>query len=152
MREQAGKQLEKNLYIIGLCLPCVGLMLWMLWQLLPAAAVEMLKVPCIFHTITGLYCPGCGGTRAVKEFLKGNWILSFFYHPIVLYGFLIYFWFMLSHTIEQLSKHRLQIGMRYRDIYLWIALAIVIINTAVKDIALTAFHTDILKILDMMCH
>lgn len=25
-----------------------------------------IRIPCFFHTITGLFCPGCGGTRAME--------------------------------------------------------------------------------------
>ena len=42
-------------------------------------------VPCLFHLITGLYCPGCGGTRAARYLLHGQIMKSFWYHPLVLY-------------------------------------------------------------------
>ena len=29
-------------------------------------------IPCYFHKITGLYCPGCGATRCILSLLKGN--------------------------------------------------------------------------------
>lgn len=45
----------------------------------------MFHMPCIFHLLTGWYCPGCGGTRAVKYLLQGKLLLSFQYHPLVLY-------------------------------------------------------------------
>lgn len=45
----------------------------------------MFHIPCIFHLLTGWYCPGCGGTRAVKYLLQGKILLSFQYHPFVLY-------------------------------------------------------------------
>ena len=41
--------------------------------------------PCLFHFFTGFYCPGCGGTRAVRLLLKGDLAGSFQYHPFVLY-------------------------------------------------------------------
>lgn len=28
------------------------------------------SVPCLFHEITGFYCPGCGMTRAVYSFME----------------------------------------------------------------------------------
>lgn len=42
--------------------------------------------PCLFHWITGLYCPGCGGTRAIGALLQGQLLKSFCYHPFVLYA------------------------------------------------------------------
>ena len=41
--------------------------------------------PCLFHLLTGLYCPGCGGTRAFRALLAGNLLLSIRYHPLVAY-------------------------------------------------------------------
>lgn len=140
-------KIEKTLYRIGLCIPLILLCAAIcLLQFRPF--LERFYMPCIFHSFTGWYCPGCGGTRAVMSLLKGAPILSFLYHPFVLYTVVIYVWFMISHTIDYLSCGKTSIGMKYRNIYLWIALAIFIINTAVKDVALTAFHTDIPRILD----
>ncbi|MCD8026355.1 MAG: DUF2752 domain-containing protein [Clostridiales bacterium] len=31
---------------------------------------------CTFHRLTGLYCPGCGNTRALFALLEGNILLS----------------------------------------------------------------------------
>ena len=30
------------------------------------------KIPCPFHKLTGLYCPGCGFTRLIFALLEGN--------------------------------------------------------------------------------
>ena len=38
------------------------------------------RIPCLFHELTGFYCPGCGGTRAVLALLAGHPVLSFLYH------------------------------------------------------------------------
>ena len=40
-------------------------------------------IPCGFRLVTGLHCPGCGGTRAVWHLLHGN-ILSCLRHNILL--------------------------------------------------------------------
>lgn len=34
--------------------------------------MERIAIPCIFNKVTGLYCPGCGITRAIRTLLKGN--------------------------------------------------------------------------------
>lgn len=41
---------------------------------------------------------------------------------------------LLSQTIERLSHHKLPLAMHYKDRYLWIGLAILIINCMVKNI------------------
>lgn len=48
--------------------------------------------PCLFHQLTGLYCPGCGSTRALHRLLHGNlagaWRASpllFLFLPLLIY-------------------------------------------------------------------
>ncbi len=126
---------EHALYLMGwaalllLALAALGIRVWTeVWgKALP---------PCMLQKLTGLYCPGCGGTRAIITLLQGRPIISFLYHPLVLYTAVIGGWFMLSHTIEKLSKGRLPIGMSYRDVWMWGALCLVGVNFAVKNILL----------------
>ena len=33
-------------------------------------------LPCLFHVITGLYCPGCGAGRASYNILHGNFLTA----------------------------------------------------------------------------
>ena len=145
MEQKEQRQIEQTLYRIGLCLPCIGAALFSVRRWLPGAVLNMVFLPCMFHKATGLYCPGCGGTRAVLALLEGQILQSFFYHPIVVCSAALYLWFMLSHTVEHLSGRRLKIGLPYRNAYLYAALAVIVINTAVKNIALTAFRVDLLK-------
>ena len=41
--------------------------------------------PCLFHLVTGAYCPGCGGTRALLALLHGRLADSIRLNPLVLY-------------------------------------------------------------------
>lgn len=102
--------------------------------------------PCAFYAITGYYCPGCGGTRAVFALLHGHILRSVLYHPIVLYTAILGGWFMISQTIERFSKGRVKIGMHFRTIYLWLALALVVVHFIIKNI-LVYNGSDILNIL-----
>ena len=38
---------------------------------------------CLFHSLTGLPCPGCGLTRAFSSLLHGQVAAAFAYHPFV---------------------------------------------------------------------
>ena len=100
--------------------------------------------PCTLNAITGYYCPGCGGTRAAVALLRGKVLRSVFYHPIVLYAAVFGGWFMISQSIERLSRHRIQIGMHYRNIYLWIALVIVVLNCLVKNLAIALWGVSLM--------
>ena len=127
--------LDKCFYIIGwVCIGIAGIVFlsakFGLFQKLGGFP------PCMFHRLTGYYCPGCGGTRAVIALFRGKILTSLYFHPIVVYTAVLGGWFMLSQTIERLSNGKLQIGLHYRDLYLWIALAIIILNCLIKNLLL----------------
>lgn len=116
---------------------------WVCIMLLAVAAIvinvtgtNVLKSmpPCAFNEVTHLYCPGCGGTRSLFALFRGDIIHSFFYHPFNLYAFIICGWFMVSQTVQRVSRNRLKIGMHFRPIYLWLALVIILVNWIVKNL------------------
>jgi hypothetical protein len=39
--------------------------------------------PCVFRALTGLQCPGCGGTRAVYALLHGDVAAAWALNPMV---------------------------------------------------------------------
>lgn len=39
--------------------------------------------PCALHSLTGLQCPGCGGTRALHQLLHGNVRAAFQLNPML---------------------------------------------------------------------
>ena len=44
----------------------------------------LVRVPdCYFETITGLYCPGCGSTRAIRALLNGQIKQAFLFNPLL---------------------------------------------------------------------
>ena len=53
--------------------------------------------PCIFHSLTNLYCPGCGSTRVVYSLIHGDIItalrcniLTVLFIPLLAYSFLAF--------------------------------------------------------------
>ena len=40
-------------------------------------------IPCLFHYVTNLDCPGCGMTRALYSLLHFRFLQAFMYNPII---------------------------------------------------------------------
>lgn len=60
--------------------------------------------PCMFHSVTGFSCPGCGCTRAVAALLRGDFFLSLRNNPVILYCAGLYVVFTASHSAFFLSR------------------------------------------------
>ncbi len=45
--------------------------------------IEKIAPPCLFHRMTGLNCPGCGGTRAISAMLRLDFAAAFWYNPLI---------------------------------------------------------------------
>lgn len=90
------------------------------------------QMPCLFHLLTGWYCPGCGGTRAVKYLLQGNLALSFRYHPLVLYGAVIALAKLASVIAARATGSR-KYELRHGNALAYGALVIVAANWMIKN-------------------
>ena len=98
---------------------------------------------CAFETITGLYCPGCGGTRAVLALFQGHLIKSFIYHPAVPYTFIVYCVFMIRMF---LLKH-FGIGSEKDGrilIFIYIGIVIALVQWIVKLILLIGYGVHVI--------
>ena len=99
--------------------------------------------PCLFHLLTGLYCPGCGGTRAVRAMAAGNLRLSFQYHPLVLYTAAVLTVELLSLAISKAAKNpRWYLG--HETLFVYIAAGIIVVNWIGKNVLLVFFGIDLL--------
>lgn len=38
--------------------------------------------PCVFRKATGIYCPGCGSTRALRALFEGDFFAALRYNPL----------------------------------------------------------------------
>ena len=141
MREQ--KKEENALFLIGWSMVGILFLIYISYRIFPTSLFHT-NAPCVLHTLFGIYCPGCGGPRAISALLHGRLLDSFICHPLVPYTAIIGGWFLISQTIERVSKHKLAIGLHYRDSYLLIALGIVVINFILKNVLLLIWHVDIL--------
>ena len=109
-----------------------GWYLWMTAYVIP----EEIK-GCMMLRVTGIYCPGCGGTRAVMALLRGDIWGSVTYHPAVLYGVLLLLTFFVSQTLMRLTKGKIK-GISMKPWYLYFLLGIIGVNFIVRNVLLLA--------------
>ena len=132
------KSLEEQLYIIGLIALPIAVALGIVFFVFLSPKIQ---TGCIFRAFTGLYCPGCGGTRAVEELFHGHFLKALWYHPFVVYCTGLYAAYMLSHTIAKFYPgiH----GIRFHAWYLYAALALLLINCVTKNYLLFCYGIEL---------
>ncbi|MEY8354136.1 DUF2752 domain-containing protein [Lachnospiraceae bacterium 54-53] len=101
--------------------------------------------PCMFHSLTGFYCPGCGGTRAVRSLLRGDLRMSFQYHPLVLYTVLVFLLEIIIRCASRKWNRPVDHGKRDR-IFILTGAAIVAANWIFKNYMLVFRGVDLLPL------
>lgn len=87
---------------------------------------------CAVKKRCGLPCPGCGGTRAFYYLFQGEFVKSFFYNPVVVYGTLAYIHYMLLYFYRKnISKTVInkEIHIEY---YMYLAIGVLLIQWIIK--------------------
>lgn len=81
MRQSAGKRPKALPFIVFSALALSVLVV--LFFMNPLGNGRGIYPPCLFHAATGLYCPGCGATRAMHRLLHGRMQEAVRYNPLV---------------------------------------------------------------------
>lgn len=127
--------LETRLYRCGwVILIALGVLKLLQKVLFPQFVLSFGTRPCVFYTLTGYFCPGCGGTRSLRALLSGKLFVCAVDFPMIFYAAVVFAWFMIGQTIDRISRHRIPIGMRYRHAWVYASLAIVVIHFVVKNL------------------
>ena len=78
------------------------------WLLLLAGAVYLFVFepgrsgffpPCIFRSLTGFTCPGCGTTRALHEITHGHIFSAFMLNPLLVLALPFLFYALLRYSV-----------------------------------------------------
>ena len=82
--------------------------------------IELIKTvfsaECGFRVRHGIYCPGCGGTRALIALLEGNLIQSLRYNPTTFLFLLDIFLMILFWVIRKKTKQKYRF-IRFQLLY-----------------------------------
>ena len=88
----------------------ITLLMFAVWALLLAMQIEPTKLSdnqCFFYHEWGIFCPGCGGTRAFEYMLHFHFLKSFFYHPFVVTTVFILLFSDLSYILYFITRGKI---------------------------------------------
>jgi len=93
---------------------------------------------CVFHKLTGLNCPGCGGLRALHHLTHGEIVTAFRCNPlfVVLLPFIVYLavcW--LKRGREAFDSN----AIFFRPAVLWTLLAVTLLFSVLRNLPWPAF-------------
>lgn len=138
MKEAYEVRFSRRCYYICLGIIAAAIISLIILHVLGIAPTEIIDSPCVWITCLGIYCPGCGGTRAVEALCKGQLWKSFVYHPLVLYTAVLIGVYVISHTLNIVTKGRIR-AMMFRPVYLYLMIVIIVIQCIVKNVLKFSF-------------
>ncbi len=127
------------LTVIGIC--AIPLLLWLRSVF---GDLEFSLRPCFFPKYLHLYCPGCGGTRAVNYLLQGKVVESLLANPapVCSIPLILRVWGALLYNC--IYGYRKKLVSVFSVPEIWCTFAAYIGYGVIRDFLLVFFHTDYL--------
>lgn len=126
------KDFELILYLIGIVVATVLILAALLLYYIGKYNGDNFFALCYIQYFTGIYCPGCGGTRAFINLIHGNILQSMRYNIFVPYGIVVTLVFYISQTLRFITKGRIK-GVRFYKWFLYGGIIALIISFVTKN-------------------
>ena len=93
---------------------------------------------CWFYSRFHIYCPGCGGTRALTALAHGQVVRSMYYHPAVPFAAVSAGGYLASQTVWRLRGRRGWV-LRWDIRWLYAFLVLLAVNCALRNLLWVGF-------------
>ena len=134
---------DEVVYRIMMAIAAAVLLIAAVFLLFPWLGETFDRMPCALRAMTGLYCPGCGGTRALIALMHGQLLKSLYCNAAVPYTILFAAVYMISHTLKHITRGRVR-GIHYRNRYCYVGLVLLVGNCIWKNYMLLSCHIILL--------
>ena len=124
------KNLNDYVYISVIITVLVLIMFYIIYLLIGKPPI----FNCWIYENFGIYCPGCGCTRALINLVQGNIIKSLYYNPTVLYAVIVLIIYLVGNTIAKVLKKDSKYILKYTPILIYVGIFILIGTCIVKNL------------------
>ena len=124
------KNLNDYVYISVIIIVLVLIMFYIIYVLIGKPPI----FNCWIYENFGIYCPGCGCTRALINLVQGNIIKSLYYNPTVLYAVIVLIIYLVGNTIAKVLKKDSKYILKYTPILIYVGIFILISTCIVKNL------------------
>ena len=94
---------------------------------------DILYIPCIFHFLTNLYCPGCGITRMFLSIFRLNFYQAFRYNQLI-FIVLPFIVFILVNYIYSLKYKKIPLIKKIPEFVWYIFIVVFILFGIIRNI------------------
>lgn len=121
---------DRELYPALVVTLAAGFAAFLIWRF----ALNTPALPaCWFFTRWHVYCPACGGTRAIIALAHGKVVQACYWNPAVPVGAASVAAYLLSQTLWRLRGRRGWV-LRYSNRWLWAFLLLMAVNCGARNL------------------
>ncbi|MCE5324628.1 DUF2752 domain-containing protein [bacterium] len=102
-----------------------------LWFVDPQKSIWLPR--CVFHDMTGLYCPGCGMLRSLHQLVHGNLQGAVAFNILIVFAVPVIAWSIVVELLELLKVKLPCKRFRSVGIY-WISSAVIVVFGILRNI------------------
>lgn len=121
-----------SLLALAVCLAAGGIYMLFLRDHFPLSG-------CRFYRTLHLYCPACGGTRALRALLRGQLLRCAYYQPALLYGAVVMALYWSCQTWYRLTGRWHSFMKAWKPRWLRIGIWILLGNWLLRNLLLLVF-------------
>ena len=122
-----------RVFLRCVCILVPIVVLWTLFTSIFHETVARIYPGCPIFRLTGLYCPGCGGTHALRALAHGQVADSLRLHPLALPAVAFTAVFLVTLLLNKLSNGRTP-KPHFRRIYLVILIALLLYHVIAANV------------------
>lgn len=96
--------------------------------------------PCPFYYITGLYCPGCGSSRALHQLLHGNFLKALDLNPFMVISIPFVLYLLISTADIRIGGRRIFKRIFFKKGFYTMLLSIIFVYWVIRNLPFYPFN------------